>query len=151
LRTPKRPASILAALLLAATAPALAQKVNVKPGLWDARPEGAANPVKVCFSREVLGDARVFMAAFMGPDCTIEVKEATPKLVVTRTVCKSPVAVEDVTRIETPDPGTMARRSRGIITSGGKRQEVTDAADFKWVRADCGDVKPLGAGAPKKR
>ncbi len=141
---------MLAALLVASSAPAFAQKVNVKPGLWDARPEGAAAPVKVCFPKEVLGDARVFMAVFMGPTCTIEVKEATPKVVVTRTVCKSPLAVEDETRLETPNPDTMLRRSKGVITTGGKRQEVKDAADFKWVRADCGDVKPLGGGAPKK-
>jgi hypothetical protein len=138
-----RPLVLLAVLALASTPPLSAQKLEVKPGLWEVSMDQPKTVTQVCYTREVLNGGLSQFAMPPGMSCKSEVVQATSRLVVTRTVCTSPMAMDGETRMDIASPEAMTMQSTMVMTMGGSKQTVKSVASYKWLKADCGSVKPF--------
>lgn len=136
------------ALTLVSSGSAGAQKLEVKPGLWEFRIGDAATPRQVCYTAEVLAGGIEQFAMPPGFDCQAKVREATARRVAVSISCQGSVALEGETTIETPDSETMVMVSSSTVSFGGQQQKVDATARYKWLGADCGDVKPFDPKQP---
>lgn len=137
----------LAIALAATAAPAFAQKLAVKPGLWEVTMAEPRMVSQVCYTSDLLNGGASQFAMPPGMACKLDVVQSTPRLIVTRTVCTSPMAMEGETRMDIVSPEAMTMQSTAVMTMGGRTQTVKSSASYKWLKADCGNVKPFD---PKK-
>ncbi|HLS54772.1 MAG TPA: DUF3617 family protein [Zeimonas sp.] len=133
------------ALLTLATS-AWAQKLDVKPGLWEITMAEPKSVMQACYTKEVLDSGFSQVPAPPGMQCRNEVRQATSRLLVTRTTCTGSMTIEGETRVEVSGPEAMAMQSSSILDLGGRKQTVKAAASYRWLRADCGTVKPFDPG-----
>jgi hypothetical protein len=137
----------VAVLLVCVGAPVSAQKLDVKPGLWEITMTEPKSVQRVCYTAEVLNANLSQMPMPPGISCKNDIVQATSKLVVTHTVCTGPMAIEGETRLATASAEAMSMESTSVMTMGGTKQTVKASAAYKWLGANCGDVKPFD---PKK-
>ncbi|HBL26392.1 MAG TPA: hypothetical protein DD490_06110 [Acidobacteria bacterium] len=146
---PKKPLFVLAALaLLLSAGSARAQKLNVKPGLWEARVSGMSTPTQVCYTAEVLDHGFSQIQNPPGLKCKNEIKQSTPRLIVAHTACTGNMTVEGDTRLEITSSESMVMVSDMVMGTGGGKQKVQATVNYKWLRADCGKVKPFDPQNP---
>jgi len=138
------------AVLCVSSVDSRAQTPNVKPGLWQVTLPETNTVMQVCYTAAVLSGGLFDSQVPLGLKCRNEVKEQSARSIVTRTVCTGDVALEGETRVETPNSETMTMRATSVMNMGGSKQTVTTAASYKWLRADCGAVKPFDPKDPLK-
>ena len=138
----------LPCLLLAGAAQA--QVLDVKPGLWEMTLEGAKAPVQVCYTAEMLRGGLSNVPVPQGMTCRTEVKMARARTVLTRTVCAGDMSLEGETRIDIASPEAMTMVSGSMLIVGGRKQTMQSTAHYRWLRADCGAVKPDAPGRPPR-
>jgi hypothetical protein len=143
-----RLAAVLAIVVTLPAAPALAQKLAVKPGLWEVSMAEPKVVTQVCYTSEVLNGGASQFAMPPGMTCTFDVVQSTPRLIVTKSACTSPMAMQGETRMEVVSPESMTMQSTATMTMGGRTQTVKSSASYKWLKADCGSVKPFDPKNP---
>jgi len=143
---PRNPRTLFCCAVLAALGAAPAWSLDVKAGLWEIRLEGMPDVQRSCFTRELLDADQSDFAAMKMPDgvtCQHTIKEQTPKYTVSHTACSGPFAIEGDTRIDVHSQESMSMTSTSVMTIGGRRQSISNNAQYTWLSSDCGDVKPV--------
>lgn len=130
-------------VLLSLATSAWAQKLDVKPGLWEITMAEPRSVMQACYTKEVLDSGFSKVPAPPGMACSNEVRQATSRLLVTHTACTGSMAIEGETRVEVSSPEAMSMQSTSVMDLGGRRQTVKAAATYRWLRADCGTVEPF--------
>ena len=125
------------------SAPAMAQSLDVKPGLWEITGAGMSGPNKVCYTAESLNASLAQVPMPPGIECKNEVTQHTAKVVVTHTVCTGIMAVDGETRVDVKSPEAMTMQSSMVMTMGGTKQPINTTANYAWLTSECGDVKPF--------
>ncbi len=148
-RTVLRTTAALVIVAAAPAVPALAQKLAVKPGLWEVSMAEPKMVTQVCYTSEVLNGGVSQFAMPPGMDCKMDVVQATARLIVTKMACTSPMVMEGETRMDIVSPEAMTMQSTAVMTMGGNRQTVKSSASYKWLKADCGAVKPFDPKNPR--
>jgi len=137
------PAMFSVAIVSCAPSAAYAQRLDVKPGLWEITLAGADTVTQVCYTADVLNGDLSQIPTAPGLQCKNELEQSTATLVVARTVCTGTMAIEGETRVEVVNPETMSMHSTSVMNFGGNKQTVETVANYKWLRTDCGEVKPF--------
>jgi hypothetical protein len=125
-----------------------AQALDVKPGLWEVTVAGTDSVTKVCYTADVLNSDMSQIPPTPGIQCKNEIEQSTGKLVVTRTVCTGTMSIDGETRVEVVDPEAMSMHSTSVMNLGGNKQTLDVVANYKWLRTDCGEVKPFDPKNP---
>ena len=144
-----RPATIAALLaLLMSSGAGQAQTLAVKPGLWEITLDGAPSPSPVCYTVEALKAGLSQVSVPPGLSCRNEIKMAGAKSMLTRTVCAGNVSLEGETRIDILSPESMNMVSGSMLIVDGRKQSRQSTGTYRWLRADCGKVKPQDPALP---
>lgn len=139
-RMPRCDRACLAGVLL--TFGSTAAALDVKPGLWEITTEGAPAQ-RVCYTAEVLESDLSSMQMPPGVECRNDIRESSGTRVVTHSVCTGTVNMEGDTVLEVQSPESMTMASTSVMTFGGQRQTIEASASYRFVAADCGDVRPF--------
>lgn len=145
-KKPRLPVWLPVLCCLAASA-AQAQKLDVKPGLWEAKMSPMQTTVQVCYTAELLNGGFAQIQNPPGAQCKNDIKQVSPKVMTAHTVCTGTMAIEADTRVEITSREAMVMTSKSVMTINGKKQNTEVTGNYKWLRADCGNVKPFD---PKK-
>jgi hypothetical protein len=132
---------------LAASA-AQAQKLDVKPGLWEVTMPALPKPVQVCYTAEVLNGGFTQTQSPPGLQCKNDIKQVSPRVLTVHTVCTGNMAMEGDIRVEATSREAMVMHSKSVMTVSGKKQNAEITANYKWLKADCGNVKPFDPKHP---
>lgn len=133
----------VSALLVLLAASVSAQKIDVKPGLWEITSAEPKNVQQACYTAELLNGGISQFPSPPGMTCKNDVVQETPRVVVTRTVCTGSMAIEGETRMEIASREAMSMQSTSVMTIGGNKQTIKASATYRWISANCGNVKPL--------
>jgi hypothetical protein len=136
------PLHISFALAILISAPS-AWALDVKTGLWEITTEGAGNPQRACYTKELLNGAFSDVKMPAGIECRNEIKESSATRAVTHTVCTGTMNMEGDTRVEVQSPESMTMASTSTLSVAGQKQTMSASARYRWIQADCGDVKPI--------
>jgi hypothetical protein len=117
--------------------------LDVKPGLWEIAIEGSAEPHHVCYTQEALNADFAKVPNPPGVECANEIKESGATRMVAHTSCTGNFAIEGDTTVQVLSPESMSMQSTSVMTFGGNQQAIDASAAYRWLRSDCGDVKPF--------
>ena len=134
---------VLSLVLAAHAQPVSAQKLDVKPGLWEVSMAQPKSVTQVCYTADVLSGGITQFTAPPGLDCKSDVVQETPRVVVTRTVCTGAMSMEGETRMDIASREAMTMQSTAVMSMGGSKQTIKASATYKWLGADCGNVRPF--------
>jgi hypothetical protein len=137
-------------LSVSLTALVVAQSVwalDVKPGLWEIGTEGAATPLRVCYTAEFLNTYFSETPRQSSQKCQFQVKESSPTRFVIHTTCTGEPAVDTDQIFEVKSPESMTMESTSSLSPDGQQKPSRNRAQYRWLQTDCGDVKPID---PKK-
>ena len=139
---------ILALLALGASGGAIAQQLDVKPGLWEVTIEAAGPAQRICYTADVLRSVVAEPPMPPGVQCRNQIVQSNRSLVVMRTSCSGNVSIDGETRMEVANAESMSLHSSMTMNVGANRQSIRTSAKYRWLASDCGNVKPFDPKNP---
>lgn len=158
---------LIAAAMAVLAGAAMAEPMNLKPGLWettekvqagaalagglgrlvkgaDKLPVGADTSRGVTTKRCITGEDLKhdnWFAKDKDPSCKFNVTTSSKNAFVASRQCGARVSHQADIDIRSPDPEHWTGSVRSKVTSGGKEETTTLELSGKWLAADCGAKK----------